>query len=98
MLQKREVFEDFFTLEEPVGVFVPDGAIKLFDGFGEAVGFEVFGDGFGEAVELAADPIFGHRESVVGWPAGSLAVGGTFRDTEFSRPVVTGEAPLIPRS
>ena len=32
---------------------------------GEAVGFEVFGDGFGEAVELAADPIFGHAEGVV---------------------------------
>ncbi len=45
------------ALDEPVGVFIPDGGIESFDGFGEAVVLEIVLDGFFASGEFAADPV-----------------------------------------
>ena len=51
--------------EEPVGVFVPDSVVDGFDGFGEAVLFDVAVDLGLEVVKLAADPVFADRVGII---------------------------------
>ena len=46
LFEKWNVFINFLRFEEPVGVFVPDGAVEGFDGFGEAVTCHVLFDLF----------------------------------------------------
>ena len=55
------------AFEEPVGVFVPYSAVEGFDGFGEAVFAHVAFDLELEVVQLAADPVFAHAISVIGY-------------------------------
>ena len=46
--------------EEPVGVFVPDGLIENFNGFGKTIVFEVLFDLTDTIADLATNPVFAH--------------------------------------
>lgn len=64
--EEGDVLVDFLTFDEPVGVFVPDGGIEGFDGFGEAIVREIVFDFFFAGGEFAANPVFAHVVGRVG--------------------------------
>ena len=76
--EEGDIFVDFLAFNEPIGVFIPDGGIEGFDGFGEAVVCKIVLDFFFVGGKFAANPVFAH---VVG-RVGKLGTGldGTFVD------------------
>jgi len=65
-LEERGIFVDFLAFEEPVSVFVPNGVVEEFDGFGEAVlPYQFVEFGFA-VVKFAADPVFAHVDGSEG--------------------------------
>ena len=86
LFEERGVFVDFLALEEPVGVFVPDGVVEEFDGFGKAVLPYQFVELLFAVVEFAADPVFAHVEG-----GGSLLT--TFRSTDLGSARRCGRPP-----
>lgn len=58
IFEERDVFVDLLTLDEPGGVFVPDGIRKSLDGFGKTISGEIVFDFFFAGSQFAANPIF----------------------------------------
>ena len=63
--EKWDITVNFLALEEPVGIFVPDGLVQSFDGFGEAIRFHILFDLFDTAVNFAANPVLAHGVSCI---------------------------------
>jgi len=65
-LEEGDVLVNLLAFDEPVGIFVPDGGVEGFDGFGEAVVCEIVLNFFFTGGEFAADPVFAHVVGRVG--------------------------------